>query len=34
MAKRLRAGTIWINTYNVYDAGPAVWGLQAVGLGP
>ena len=33
-AKRLRAGTVWINTYHVFDAAHAVRRLQGVGLGP
>ena len=34
MAKRLRAGTVWINCHNVFDAALPVRRLQAVGLGP
>ena len=34
LAKKLRAGTVWINCYNVFDAVAAVRRLQAVRLGP
>ena len=34
LAKKLRAGTVWINCYNVFDAALAVRRLQAVRLGP
>ena len=33
MAKRLRAGTIWINTYNVYDAALPFGGYKQSGWG-
>ena len=31
---RIRAGTVWINCHNVFDASLALRRLQAVGLGP
>ena len=34
MAARLRAGTVWINTYHVFDAAQAVRRLQGIRLGP
>jgi phenylacetaldehyde dehydrogenase len=33
MAKRLRAGTVWINTYNVYDAALPFGGYKQSGWG-
>ena len=33
-AKRLRAGTVWINTYHVFDAAMPFGGYKRVGLGP
>ncbi len=33
MAKRLRAGTIWVNTYNVYDAALPFGGYKQSGWG-
>jgi acyl-CoA reductase-like NAD-dependent aldehyde dehydrogenase len=34
LAKKLRAGTVWINCYNVFDAALPFGGVQAVRLGP
>ena len=34
VAEQLRAGTVWINCYNIFDAGAAVRRLQAIRLGP
>jgi len=34
VASALRAGTVWINCYNIFDAAFAFWWLQAVGMGP
>ena len=34
IASKLRAGTVWINCYNVFDAALAVRRLQAIRLGP
>ena len=34
VAQAIRAGTVWINTYNIYDPAVPVRRLQAVGLRP
>ena len=34
LARRLKAGTVWINCYNVFDAALALRRIQGVGLGP
>jgi aldehyde dehydrogenase (NAD+)/phenylacetaldehyde dehydrogenase len=33
VASRLQAGTVWINTYNVYDAGASFGGYKQSGFG-
>jgi aldehyde dehydrogenase (NAD+) len=33
VARRLRAGTVWINTYNLYDAAAPFGGFKASGFG-
>ncbi len=33
VARRLRAGTVWINTYNMYDAAAPFGGFKASGFG-
>lgn len=33
VARALRAGTVWINTYNAYDAGASFGGFKASGFG-
>jgi len=33
LARRIKAGTVWINTHNFGDPGPALWRLQTVGPG-
>ena len=33
VARRLQAGTVWVNTYNFYDAGMPFGGYKASGFG-
>ena len=33
MAKRLRAGTVWVNCYDVFDAGGPFGGFKQSGIG-
>jgi aldehyde dehydrogenase (NAD+) len=33
VARRLRAGTVWVNMYNFYDAGMPFGGVKASGFG-
>jgi acyl-CoA reductase-like NAD-dependent aldehyde dehydrogenase len=33
VARRLKAGTVWINTYNLYDAAAPFGGFKASGFG-
>jgi acyl-CoA reductase-like NAD-dependent aldehyde dehydrogenase len=33
VARRLQAGTVWINTYNFYDAGMPFGGTKSSGFG-
>jgi aldehyde dehydrogenase (NAD+)/phenylacetaldehyde dehydrogenase len=33
VARRLQAGTVWINAYNFYDAGMPFGGTKASGFG-
>ena len=33
MARRLKAGTVWINPYNCYDAGAPFGGYKQSGFG-
>ena len=33
MARAIRAGTVWINCYNVFDAGSAFGGYKESGYG-
>ncbi len=33
VARRLQAGTVWINTYNFYDAGMPFGGYKQSGFG-
>ena len=33
MARRLQAGTVWVNTYNVYDTAAPFGGYKQSGFG-